>query len=264
MNHFSPFARRTRRHGFTLVEMLIVIAVVGILAAILFPVFARVRENGRKTACMSNMKQLGLAFQQYSFDNGRKYPKAGNFQAWADGGHWVKGNRNYANSEHGLAKDQNGNFEWNKTASDGTPGTVDVEGGALYNYVKTAASFVCPSTENARDKRLGYSMNCALANVSDVRIRNPGDMVLLVDEGKSLNDGYFWAVDTSADAQDLLTKAHNGGGNLLFADYHVKFFPFDKFPLDGSPEGQANKARMTGSPRFHDLTLPKNGKGECF
>ncbi len=58
-----------RQRAFTLIELLVVIAIVAILAAILFPVFAKVRENARRTACMSNLKQVGLAVIQYQHDN---------------------------------------------------------------------------------------------------------------------------------------------------------------------------------------------------
>src|SRR5439155_3101953 len=57
-----------RRIGFTLIELLVVIAIIAILAAILFPVFAQARASARKTACLSNMKQLGLALAQYAVD----------------------------------------------------------------------------------------------------------------------------------------------------------------------------------------------------
>ena len=57
-----------RQAGFTLIELLVVIAIIAILAAILFPVFARARENARKASCLSNSKQLGMALLQYAQD----------------------------------------------------------------------------------------------------------------------------------------------------------------------------------------------------
>lgn len=62
------FHRIVGRKGFTLIELLVVVAIIGILAAILFPVFARARENARRASCMSNLRQLGLAMIQYSQD----------------------------------------------------------------------------------------------------------------------------------------------------------------------------------------------------
>ena len=64
----------TPRHSaFTLVEMLVVLAIIGILAAILFPVFSRAQESARQTNCASNLQQIGLAVQQY-FQDTRRYP----------------------------------------------------------------------------------------------------------------------------------------------------------------------------------------------
>jgi len=65
-----------KRHAFTLIELLVVIAIIAILASILFPVFARARENARRTSCMSNTKQLSLAVMQYTQDHDETYPLA--------------------------------------------------------------------------------------------------------------------------------------------------------------------------------------------
>jgi prepilin-type N-terminal cleavage/methylation domain-containing protein/prepilin-type processing-associated H-X9-DG protein len=64
----------THRQGFTLIELLVVIAIIAILASILFPVFARARENARRSACQSNLKQIGLGIMQYTQDYDEKYP----------------------------------------------------------------------------------------------------------------------------------------------------------------------------------------------
>ena len=70
MFHLS--SRFRNRRGFTLIELLVVIAIIAILAAILFPVFARARENARRASCQSNLKQIGLGLLQYTQDYDEK------------------------------------------------------------------------------------------------------------------------------------------------------------------------------------------------
>lgn len=77
--------RRNRRAAFTLIELLIVIAIIALLATILFPVFARARENARRAACQSNLRQIGLGFSQYIQDNDEHYPLNAWCPAWAPG-----------------------------------------------------------------------------------------------------------------------------------------------------------------------------------
>jgi prepilin-type N-terminal cleavage/methylation domain-containing protein/prepilin-type processing-associated H-X9-DG protein len=65
---------KERPSGFTLIELLVVIGIISILAAILFPVFARARENARRASCQSNLKQVALGFAQYTQDYDEAYP----------------------------------------------------------------------------------------------------------------------------------------------------------------------------------------------
>ena len=73
--------------GFTLIELLVVIAIIAILAAILFPVFQKVRENARRTACLSNLKQIGLGIVQYNQDFDELQPCGAN--AYGKGTGWA-------------------------------------------------------------------------------------------------------------------------------------------------------------------------------
>ncbi len=108
------------RNGFTLIELLVVIAIIAILAAILFPVFAQARAKARQAACLSNMKQLGLAVMQYTQDYD---------------GVIVPAQISYAPPSSSIVS-------W--------PTLV-------YPYVKSAGIFVCPSANDALfrpDKRI--------------------------------------------------------------------------------------------------------------
>ncbi len=89
MKNTSLSRQQNRFQAFTLIELLVVIAIIAILAAILFPVFARARENARRSSCQSNLKQIGLGILQYVQDYDERFPKiafvAGSVPyGWAD------------------------------------------------------------------------------------------------------------------------------------------------------------------------------------
>lgn len=92
-----------RRSGFTLIELLVVIAIIAILAAILFPVFARAREQARKTTCISNLKQIGAGILMYSQDYDELYPVANQEADRITTGqaHWIGG----VNNQHPFLVD---------------------------------------------------------------------------------------------------------------------------------------------------------------
>ncbi|HEX8552334.1 MAG TPA: DUF1559 domain-containing protein [Abditibacteriaceae bacterium] len=106
--------------GFTLIELLVVIAIIAILASILFPVFARARENARRSSCQSNLKQIGLGFAQYGQDYDEKLPagRVGN-----NGAGWAGQLQPYVKSEQIFS-----------CPSDDNPSSNYVAPGALLSY----------------------------------------------------------------------------------------------------------------------------------
>src|SRR5688572_12972691 len=72
--HMSSMHQSKKSPGFTLIELLIVIAIIALLAAILFPVFAKARENARRASCQSNLKQIALGLIQYAQDHDERFP----------------------------------------------------------------------------------------------------------------------------------------------------------------------------------------------
>jgi prepilin-type N-terminal cleavage/methylation domain-containing protein/prepilin-type processing-associated H-X9-DG protein len=112
------------RRGFTLIEILIVVAIIGLLAAILFPVFARARESARRASCQSNLKQIMLAVHQYTQDYDEyvppMYPKY-----------------DYAAATDGAASNDPAKIQG--SSSEGATASI------LYPYLKSTQIFVCPS-----------------------------------------------------------------------------------------------------------------------
>jgi prepilin-type N-terminal cleavage/methylation domain-containing protein len=80
---------RSDTRGFTLIELLVVIAIIAILAAVLFPVFARAKDQARKTKCLSNLSQIAKALNAYSNDYDGRLPVAYNYPNWGIWDQWT-------------------------------------------------------------------------------------------------------------------------------------------------------------------------------
>ena len=121
--------------AFTLIELLVVVAIIAILAAILFPVFARARENARRSSCQSNLKQIGLGILQYVQDYDEIVPQV-YYTNGPTTGVVPVGNR-LQDPATGENHPTLVNYKW-----------MD----AIFPYVKSEQIFICPS---AGEKRVG-------------------------------------------------------------------------------------------------------------
>ena len=118
-----------------LIELLVVIAIIAVLAAILFPVFAQVREKARQTQCLSNIRQFSMAALMYAQDYDETLP----IYSYGDAKQYWSGSRPT------------------------TTGILDPAGGLLYPYVKSGSLQKCPSyTGTSNLGGQGYGVNSQL------------------------------------------------------------------------------------------------------
>lgn len=193
-------------HGFTLVEILVVLGVLMLLAGLLFPALSRAREGGRRTACLSNLSQVARGLQMYVQDNNRRFPPVPPPDP--------------ANPSLGP---------------DGSKGWAL----AVADNLKNDAIFQCPSQGQPIDEGFtDYWLNGDLQGIGEVRLRTPTSVIMAGDGAANSVDYAVGpnVVEPWVNTDSFVTR-HLGGANYAFADGHVKWLLPDKISLTEDPTG---------------------------
>lgn len=229
------------KHAFTLIELLVVIAIIAILASILFPVFARARENARRTSCLSNMKQLGLGMMQYLQDADERFPPA----MWESAA-------TYTDTAPSATAHT---FIQQSPRDPSTPaGVFRVSAGGdtrayyswmdfIFPYVKSVQVYTCPSFDPslvADAPSYGYNYRISKLRpfpseppLSQAAIDRSAEIVLLLDyptvHGTYAGPDSYCSISSSgfmnpASSYYNIMWPHFDGGTVAFADGHAKWY----------------------------------------
>ena len=199
--------------AFTLVELLVVIAIIAVLMAILLPALNRVREQGKRTVCLNNVKQLALSWVLYADDNDNKI---------------VNGNTNTG----GHNKDGTCWVYWPGRGATKQKRIDDVKRGLLFQYCPNFKLYKCPTGE--RDEIVTYAIVDAMNGYDAIpgagtiirnrmQIKRPGERAVFLDEGRL--SPCSWTIHYDKEQWwDQITARHGDGTNFAFADGHSEYW----------------------------------------
>ena len=208
------------RPAFTLIELLVVIAIIAILAAILFPVFARARENARRTSCLSNLKQIGLGALQYAqdYDETTIGTELGDDTASSPEYFWAEMVAPYTKSDQILSCPSESNRFVRGAPQPGFPQGISVE----WSY-----HYAINDVRDANDNRVGAAFSRLSA------FTKPAETIFIVDAFPTASEPsdperheIAWQLG-SRDATNI--AAHDGnprhleGFVAVFCDGHAKW-----------------------------------------
>jgi len=247
--------RTTRRDGFTLIELLVVIVIIGIIAAMLLPVLARAKEKARRTTCLNNLKQWGLAQSMYLDDNGQNFPKTKipNNTPGAPGGYFEDNPLWNDLFDFYFQKPPQGLDAWFNALppyvanpplyayaiQNGPEGIASFNNGN--NVFRCPTAIIDPGVDTGKRVAFKYGMNSqGLAHApSDVvylksqMIVNPSAFVLFSEGRTLLTETPFYG--NSQKEGDIckpqvyttaFTSRHSTGGSITFGDGHAKWYKY--------------------------------------
>lgn len=220
---FTKTMNRKPKSAFTLIELLVVIAIIAILAAILFPVFARARENARRSSCQSNLKQIGLGLIQYTQDYDERLPRN---DAGSEILTWVDTLQPYLKSDQIFV-----------CPSDSAPYQMTVAASS-----KRKVSYAINQIYSSNPSENLFEANDTNASPATLAAIEDSSGTIAVGDSKDYYQIYVTGTATTVATAlnvdpptfgDGGTKGkyvgrHLGGGNFLFLDGHVKFQRLDK------------------------------------
>jgi len=213
-----------KRRGFTLIELLVVIAIIAILAAILFPVFAQAKQAAKKTADLSNMKQIGLGFMMYAAD----YDDTAPFnRVVANGGDWWTARMlNWKDLTYPYIK--NGGSRVN---------TV----GTAWQTASQGGIFESPLSGNAWSKAPVW---WSLPGAGDETTRWPRSYAVNMSAGFNELGGRFWPNVGDSGGGGNMTSLSNVAGTFMVVPSKIPFPDLDIYTgltyqctADGQPWG---------------------------
>lgn len=207
---FKADGKGVFKKGFTLIEVLIVLAIVALLAALVLSVFSRAKSSSRKVACSSNLRQIGLAYEMYVQDARGHFPP--------------------------LTVSADENCGWPEQIYPYTRSTQVFQCPA-FEYGEFRLG--CPALEKTGDDDFpfrnwdgSYDLNyfAGPGRSSINHLRNPSNTILICD---GVGDKAFFGVEDDTDPinpRDFtkLGNRHNQGSNVYFADGHVKWMKYEE------------------------------------